>query len=102
MRMQVGRRPGPPGGFADGGAQRAARMRRSNGSKNCFAIFGEVAEWSNALAWKASRRDERLGSSNLPLSGVKKGPAAETGFFLRNDRAISQEPGCRNRRCNYY
>ena len=29
---------------------------------------GEVAEWSNALAWKASRGVEPLGSSNLPLS----------------------------------
>src|SRR5579884_1554815 len=65
---------GPQAALPLGGAERAARMRRSNGSQNCVAILGEVAEWSNALAWKASRPDEGLGSSNLPLS--------ELNFYL--------------------
>ncbi len=31
-----------------------------------------MAEWSNALAWKASRPLKGLGSSNLPLSGAPR------------------------------
>jgi hypothetical protein len=33
-----------------------------------FVDSGEVAEWSNALAWKASRGDEPLEGSNPSLS----------------------------------
>src|SRR6202043_2046792 len=43
---------------------------------------GEVAERSNALAWKASRPDNGLGSSNLPLSGCA---GLENFLFVGDD-----------------
>jgi 4-amino-4-deoxy-L-arabinose transferase-like glycosyltransferase len=42
-----------------------------------------VAEWSNALAWKASRPHKGLGSSNLPLSEAERSGRRTTALSRR-------------------
>jgi hypothetical protein len=57
--------------------------------------YGEVAERLNALAWKASRGDKPLGSSNLPLSELHAGIIAvvliETFEFGRRKRPAEKK-----------